>query len=217
VRDVDGVSGRGTDAVKMGNKSGADSSVSEMSFHHTELALGTVFPLIELNSLALYRLEFTLMRSIPINVSDNTGIFEIDDGVVDKESGSGGWVENVEIIIFDPRAIEIGSRVCTCVKGNRKLGVTLFASSYKMSVDPNLPESDVACHLILPVLVEEDKWVLPHITAVILTPSSSWMIWVFKLLSKLRDVGDGARRGRKGDGGVIPSKPNWLVILYVVV
>jgi len=214
---VDGVSGRGTDTVKMGNKSGANSSVGEMSFHHTELALGTIFPLIELNSLALYRLEFTLMRSIPVNISDNTGILEIDDGVVDKELGSGGGVENVEVVIFDPRAIEIGGRVCTCVEGNRKLGVTPFASSYKVSVDPNLPESDIACHLILSVLVEEDKWVLPRITAVILAPPSSWMIWVVKLLSKLRDVGDGTRRGREGDGGVILSKPNWFVILHVVV
>ena len=205
------------DAVKVGNKSGADSSISEMLFHHIELALGTVFPLTELNSLALYRLKFTLMRSIPIDVSNNTGILEIDDGIVDEESGSGGWVENVEVVIFDPRMVEIGSRVCMCVKGNRKLGVTPFVSSYKMSVDPNLPKSNVACHLILPILIEEDKWVLPRITAVVLAPSSSWMIWVFKLLSKLGDVGDGTRRGRKGDGGVIPSKPNWLVILYVVV
>ena len=211
------MSGRGTDAVKVGNKSGADSSVSEVSFHHAEFALGTVFPLVELNSLALYRLKFALMRSIPINVSDNTGILEINNGVVDKESGSGVWVENVEVVIFDPRVIEIGGGVCMCMKGDRKLGVTPFASSYKMSVDPNLPESNISCHLILPVLVEEDKWVLPRITAVILAPSSSWMIWVLKLQSKLRDVGDGTRCGRKGDGGVIPSKPNWLVILHVVV
>jgi len=203
--------------VKMGNKSGANSSVSKMSFHHTELALGTIFPLVELNSLAFYRLEFTLMRLIPINVSDNTGILEIDDGVVDEESGSGGGVENVEVVIFDPRAIEIGGRVRTCVEGNRKLGVTPFASSYKVSVDPNLPESDIACHLILPVLVEEDKWVLPRITMVILAPSSSWMIWVVKLLSKLGDVGDGTRRGREGNGGIILGKPNRFVILHVVV
>jgi len=203
--------------VKMGNKSGADSSVSEMPFHHIELALGTIFPLVELNSLALYRLEFTLMRSIPIDISDNTGILEINDGVVDKESGSGGGVENVEVVIFDPRAFEIGGRMCTCVEGNRILGVTPFASSYKVSVDPKLPESDIACHLILPILVEEDKWVLPHITVVIFAPPSSWVIWVVELLSKLRDVGDGTRRGREGDGGVILGEPNWFVTLYVVV
>jgi len=214
---VDGISGRRTDAVKMGNKLGANSGASEMSFHHAELALGTIFPLIELDSLALYRLEFTLMCSIPIDISDNTGILEINDGVVNEESGSRGGMENVEVVIFDPRAVEIGGRVCTCVEGNSKLGVTPFASSYKVSVDPKLPESDIACHLILPVLVEEYKWVLLRITAVILAPPSSWMVWVVKLLSKLRDVGDGTRCGREGDGGVILSEPNWFVTLHVVV
>jgi len=169
-RDVDGVSGRGTDTVKVGNESGANSSVSKMSFHHAELALGTIFPLVKLNSLAFYRLEFTLMRLIPINISNNTGILEIDDGVVDEELGSGGGMENVEVIVFDPRAIEVRGGVCTCMEGDRKLGVTPFASSYKVSVNPNLPISNVARHLILPVLVEEDKWVLLCITAVILTP-----------------------------------------------
>ena len=189
--DVDGISRRGVETIKVRDKSGANSCASEVSFHHTELALGAIFPFIKLNLLALYRLEFTLMRSIPINVSDNTGILEINDGIVNEESGSRGGVENVEVVIFDPRAIEIGGGVCTCMEGNRKLGITPFASSYKMSVDPNLPEGDIVCHLVLPVLVEEDEQVLSRVTTVVLAPSNSWMVWVIKLLSKLRDVGDG--------------------------
>jgi len=78
VWDVDGVGGGGANAVKMGNKSGTNSGVGKVSFHHAELALGAIFPFIKLNSLALYCLEFALMRLIPENVSDNTGILEIN-------------------------------------------------------------------------------------------------------------------------------------------
>ena len=203
--------------IKVRNKSGVNSSVSKVSFHHTEFALGTVFPPIELNSLALYHLEFTLMCSISINISNNTGILKIDNGIVDEKLGSGGRVENVEVVIFDPGAIEIGSRVSTCMEGNGKLRVAMLASPYKVSIDPSLPEGDVACHLVLPVLIEEDERVLSRITAVILTPSNSWVVRVIKLLGKLRNIGDGTGRGGERDGGVILSEPNWFVILHIVV
>jgi len=217
VWDVDGVGGRGANAVKMRNEPGTNGGVSKVSFYHTEFALGAIFPFVKLDLLALYRLEFALMHSISINVSDNTRILEINDGIVDEESGSGGGMKNVEVVIFDPRSIEIGGGMCTCVEGNRKLGVTPFASSYKMSIDPNLPEGDIACHLVLSILVEEDEWVLPRVTAVILAPPISWVVQVVKLLSELRNVGDGARRGGEGDGRVVLSKPNWFVALHVII
>jgi len=126
-------------------------------------------------------------------------------------------MENVEVIIFDPGTIEIGSGMCTCMERDRELRVAMLASSYKVSIDPNLPEGDIACHLVLPVLIEEDKQVLPHITAVILAPSVSWMVRVIELLSKLRNVGDGTRCGGEGDGRVVPSEPNWFIVLYVII
>jgi len=177
-------------AVKMRNKSGTNGGVGKVSFHHTELALGTIFPFIKLNLLALYRLKFALMRSISVNVSNNTGILEINDGVVNEESGSGGGMKNVKVVILDPRAIEIGGGVCTCMKGDRKFRITTFASSYKMSINPNLPEGNIVCHLVLSILVEENEWVLPHITVVILTPPASWMVQIVKLIRELGDVGN---------------------------
>jgi len=214
---VDGISRRGADTIEMRNESGANSSASKVSFHHTELAMGAVFPSIKLDSLALYHLEFALMCSISIDVSNNTGILEIDDGIVDEKSGSGGRVENVEVVIFDPRAIEIGSGMCTCMEGDGKLRVATLASPYKVSIDSDLPEGDITCHLILSVLIEEDKRVLPRITAVVLAPSSSWMVWILKLMSKLRDVGNGARCGGEGNGRVVLSEPNWFIVLHIAV
>ena len=216
-RDVDGVSGRGAHVVEVGSESGADGSVSKMVFHLIQLALGAIFPSVEFNSLAFYCLKFTLMHPIPVNISDNTGVFEVYDGIVDEKSRGRGRVEDVEVIVFDPRTIEIGSGMCACMEGDGIFRVATLASPYKVSVDPNLSEGNVACHLILTILIDEDKWVLLRITTVVLTPSGSWMVRVIKLLSELRDIGNGARCGGEGDGRVVLSEPNWFVILHVIV
>jgi len=215
--NVDGISGRGMNAVEVGGKSGADGSISEMSLHHAEFALSTALSSVKLNSLVLYHLEFVLMCPIPINISNNTRVFEIYDGIVDEESGGGGGVENVEVIVFDPRIVEIGRGMCLCVKGNRELRVALFANSYNVSIHTDLSKSDIACHLILTILIEEDKGILLHITVVIFTPPISWMIRIVKLVSKLGDVGDGTRHGGEENGRVVLSKPNWFIVLYVIV
>jgi len=137
------------------------------------------------------------MCSIPINVSDNSRILEIYNGVVDEKAGGGRWVENIEVVVFDPQAIEIGSRVCSCMKRNGVLGIAMLTSPYKVSVDPDLSKGDIACHLVLTILIEEDKGVLSRITAIVLTPSVSWMIRVTELFGKLGNVGDGARHRRQ--------------------
>ena len=87
--NVNSVSGGRTNAIKMGDELSADGSVGEMSFHHTEFALSVVLPSIELNLLALYCLELTLMHLISVDVSNNTRVLEIYDGIVDEKSGGG--------------------------------------------------------------------------------------------------------------------------------
>ena len=128
---MNGISGRGANTVKVGDELSADGGISEVSLHHTEFALGVALPPIKLNLLALYCLEFALMCSITINVSNNAGILEINDGIVDEELGGGERVENVEVVIFDPRAIEIGSGICACMKRNGVLRVVLPRLGWK--------------------------------------------------------------------------------------
>jgi len=205
------------DAVEVGNKPSVDGSVSEMVLYHTKLALSIVLPSIKLDSLALYHLELALMRPISINISDYARVFEVYNGIVDEESRSGGRVKNIEVVIFDPRAVEIGRGMCMCMKGDGVLGISLFANSYDVSVNPDLSKSDVLCNLILPILIEEDQRVLPCITTVVLAPPSSWVVRVIKLFSELGNVGNGARSGGKGDGGVIRSESDWLLALNVIV
>jgi len=214
---MNGISGRGTDAVEMGNKSGANGGVSEVTFHHTKFALRALFPSVELDSLVFYRLEFTLMCSISVYVSDNTRVFEIYDGVVDEESGGGGSVKDIEVIILDPRVTEVGGGICMCMKGNGVLRVSSLANPYNVSVNSDLPKGDVLHYLVLTILIEEDEGVLLCITAVVLTPSSSWMIRVVKLFSELGNIGNGARGGGKGDSGVICSESDWFVVLNIFI
>jgi len=142
--------------IEVGNESGANGSVSKVVLHHTKLALSVFFPLIELYSLAFYCLKFALICAIPVYVSDNTRVFEVYDGVVDEKLGGRRGMENIEVVILDPNAIEIWGGVCTCVKGNGVFRVPPFANPYDMSINPNLSEGDVSCYLILPILVEED-------------------------------------------------------------
>ena len=215
--NVDGISGRRMNATKVRDKPSVNCGIGEMAFHHGEFALGITFLPVKLNLLAFYRFEFTLMCPISIDISDNTGVFEIYDGVVDEKSRCGGRMKDIEVIIFDPRTIEVWSRMCSHMKRDRILGIALLMSPYKVSIHTNLSKSDVMCHLILTILVEENKGVLPRITAVILAPPVPWMIRVIELLGKLGNIGDGARCGRKRDGRVVLSEPDWFVALHVVI
>ena len=215
--NVNSVSGGRTNAIEVGNESSADRGISEVAFYCAELALSTFFPSIKLNLLALYHLEFTLMHSISVYVSDNTRVFEIYNGVVDEKSRCGRGVEDVKVVVLDPKMVKIGRGVCMCVKRDGVLGIPLLADPYDVSVNSDLPKSDISCYFVLPVLIEEDKGVLPCITAVVLTPPSSWMVRVVKLFGELGNIGDGARSGRERNGGVIRSESNWFVTLNVVI
>jgi len=204
-------------AVEVGNESGVNGGISKVVLHHTEFALSAFFPSIELNSLALYCLEFTLMCLIPVNISNNTRVFEVYDGIVDKELRCGRGMEEIKIVVLDPRMTEIGGRICLCVKGNGVFGVSPFANSYNVSVNSGLSEGNISCYFVLPVLIEEDKRVLLYITVVVLTLSSSWMVRIVELLSELGNIGNGARCGREGDCGVIHSKLDGFVTLNIIV
>jgi len=214
---VNGVSGRRTNTIEVRYEPSADGGVGEVTFYHAELALCVILPFVKLDTLAFYRLELALMRSISINVSDNTRVFKIYNGVVDKESRGGGRVEDVEVVVFDPRAVEIGRGVCSCMEGNGVLGIALLASPYKVGVDPNLSKGDVSRDFVLPILIEKDKGVLPRITAVVLAPSEAWVIGIVYLDTELGNVGDGTRCGRKGDSRVIRSESDWFFTLNVVI
>ena len=97
VRDVDSISGRGANTIEVGSELGANGGISEVLFHHAELALSTVFPSVKFNLLALYCLEFILMCLIPVDISNNARVFEVNNGIVNEELGGRGWMEDVKV------------------------------------------------------------------------------------------------------------------------
>jgi len=71
------------------NKTSADCCVSEVPLHCKELGLGAVFSIGELHSTSLHVFQLILVCPIPVYVSDYPRVFEVNQGVVDKETTSG--------------------------------------------------------------------------------------------------------------------------------
>ena len=99
----------GTNTIEVRDESSANSGVSEVSLYLIELALSVTFSSVKFNLLVFYHLKFALMCLIPVDVSDNTRVFEVYDGIVDEKLGSRERVEDIEIIILDPRTVKIWS------------------------------------------------------------------------------------------------------------
>jgi len=83
VGNVYSISGRGTNAIKVGDEPSLNGGIGKVVFHHAEFALSILLSPIELNSLVLYHLKFVLVCSISVYVSNNTRVLEIYNGIVD--------------------------------------------------------------------------------------------------------------------------------------
>jgi len=75
--------GKGADTSEVGNKASAYSSVGEVAFHNTELGLCISLTVVKLSALMFDCHELVLVCPIPINVSNNTRVLEIYNGIVD--------------------------------------------------------------------------------------------------------------------------------------
>ena len=73
---------------KVRKETGMDRCMSEVSFHCKELGLGAVFSVGELYSTLLHIFHLNLVCPIPVYVSDYPRVFEVNQGVVDKETTS---------------------------------------------------------------------------------------------------------------------------------
>jgi len=80
---------RGTCPNKVRKKAGTDCSMSEVSFHCEELSLGVVFSIGKFHSSSLHILQLNLICPIPVYISDYPRVFEVNQGVVNKEATSG--------------------------------------------------------------------------------------------------------------------------------
>ena len=66
-----------------------DRCVSEVSLHCKELVLSTIFSVGELHSTPLHVFQLNVICPVPVYISDYPRVFEVNQGVVDKEATSG--------------------------------------------------------------------------------------------------------------------------------
>ena len=121
-------------------------------------------------------------------------------------------MEDVEVSIFDPNAIEIRGGECSSVKRGGVLAVTFASYSYKVSVFPNTPVRNILGGLRLSFLIEEDDGVEVRLSPVVSYPSFSRVFWILKIASEGGGEPDRLRRGSgPSNGGVVLGETNGFV------
>jgi len=73
---------------EMREKTGTDCSISEVSLHCKKLSFSAIFGVGEFHSSSLHILQLDLVCPIPMHVSDYPRIFEVNQGIVNKEMTS---------------------------------------------------------------------------------------------------------------------------------
>jgi len=74
---------------KVRKEASTDRCMSKVSLHCKEFVLGAIFGISKLHSTPLHILQLSLVCPIPVYVSNYPRVFEVNQGVVDKEMTSG--------------------------------------------------------------------------------------------------------------------------------
>ena len=121
-------------------------------------------------------------------------------------------MEDVEVSVFDPNAVEVGRGKCSSVKGSRIFVAPFALYPYKVSIFPNAPVRDVSGRLRLPFLIEENDGVEVGLSSIVPHPSLTRVFWVLEITSEGGSKTDRFRRGgRPSDGGVVLSETDGFV------
>jgi len=79
---------QGTYLKHVREEMGTDRCVSKVSLHCKELVLGAIFSIGKLHSTSLHILQLNLVCPVPVYVSNYPRVFEVNQGIVDKEATS---------------------------------------------------------------------------------------------------------------------------------
>jgi len=100
------------------------------------------------------------------------------DRIIDYEATGAAGVEDGVISVFSTRAVKVGGRECSCVKGSSKDG---FVFSVCTLMDYSIVDIEVADILGNPwplICANEREWVVAGITGVVTHPLASWVVSV---------------------------------------
>ena len=127
-------------------------------------------------------------------------------------------MENLEVSVFDPRAVEVWGGERLSIEGSEILTIPLTLYSHKVSVFSNAMVRDKLSHLSVSFLIEEDDRVKVGLCAVILYPSFTRVIGILKVASEGGCKTNGPRWGSgPGNGRLILSESYWFVTIDTVV
>ena len=145
-------------------------------------------------------------------VSDDPRVFEVDQGVVNKKAASRRGVEDVEVSVFDPKAVEIGGGERSSMERGGVLAVTFASYAYKVSVFVNTPITDIPGGLSESFFVKKDDGVKMRLSPVILYPSLTRVVGVLEVTSQGGCKPNRLRRGGgSGDSGIVLGKADRFV------
>ena len=147
-----------------------------------------------------------------MHISDDPRVFKVDQSVIDKKATSRRRVEDIEVSVFDPNAVEVGRGKCSGMEGGRVLAIALASYSYKVSIFSNAPIRDVSSRLCLSFLIEEDNGVEVRLSPIVSYPSLSRVFGILKIASEGRGKSDRLRGGgRPSDSGVVLGEANGFI------
>ena len=117
-----------------------------------------------------------MLRSEGMNVSDNSWVSKVEEGVIDGDTTSGRGMKNGELCVLDSSSEEVCNGVCSSVKGDGVEGRILRSSPLKMYSVANVLVPDVPCDFFFVILVDKDERVVLWISRIILDPILTWVV-----------------------------------------
>jgi len=127
-------------------------------------------------------------------------------------------VEDIEVGVLNPSAVEIGGRERPSMEGGRVLASALAPNTDEVSVLVDTPITDVLSSLRLPFLIEEDDGVEVGLSTIVPYPPFTRVVGVLEVAGKW---GSNANRLRGGcglsDGRLVLGEADRFVTVDAIV
>jgi len=203
---------------QMREKLGAGGSVSKVALHSKELGLSSIFSVSQFYLSPFHVLQLNLVCLISMHVSNNPRIFEVNEGIVDKDSASRQGVEEPKVSVFDSGTIEVRRGKGSSMKRCGILATTFAVDADKVGIFIDAPVRNVPSGLRLPFLIKEDDGVEMGLSAVVPYPPLTRMVGILKVTSeRRRDMDRFGRGSGSGDGRLVLGEADGLVAVDAVI
>jgi hypothetical protein len=124
-----------------------------------------------------------------MNISDDSGVSEVNECIIHKLSIDGTWVENGKVSVFDAGGVEVRMRKGASMQSHAVDQISLLATSLNCHSISNRDVSDILSHLCLPLLVAEEQLVVHRVSVVVEHPVVTRMVSIlFCLCTCINDT-----------------------------